>query len=711
MPYKSKIANLLLHTPFDSKASVSSEVSSQLSVYEFLHECYVEPHFNTSTLSEEETINQFELFEDIDKAVSELKNQYAEEKKFFDWIGNIDDNKVYTISGNAGTGKTTYINNQKYRRTENWIIINIDKTTDWIELFGDYTIIVNGFSDIGRSKIYSGILKKIRNIFFNFYTVDKNYDIDKIKENLNMIVAVYNNNFKDKHPSGETFVKELEKISQIRESDCLAEELAKYLLDFFQKLQGQHPDSYTWRKALDILLLLLHCVHLQKTINIIIFDNLEKFVGSDELYNEEIDLIRRELNSYSEDIGTPTHCHYGKFKFVMAMRNNSERMCGTKLHSSDDLPSNFDMNNWFSIDDVIEKKEKWYSKRNIENADIQLAKQIISDIRKSKRNELTGMRLEIALLFNYNKRLIIDFIGQTIESVDNKKFISDYKRLWKQDSIGRYAARSIIRGLILKGLDANDNLFEKLKLYSTVENGLSETRQILSLLYNTHNKEMALSDILANIFCTNSIYEDWKTIDEIFKKRIAEILYYMNSYNRRDNDWIQFIDLQIEGSKNNVAVEDTSELQDLIDNRMKDFKLKLMPAGEAYLKYIVASFEYFSFRYYKDKMSEYKPLFSTIPTKEEIANCKDLNKLECFVIMNYVKERAKKCINMLKNKPDISLKSAKDGKYKKHHIRIIGQHQGYIDRFIEYINKYMGSDGSRVVSKCKSIINEYNTFK
>ncbi len=46
MAYSSKIANELLYTPFDQKASVNAEISFALTEREFCEHCYVPPMFD-----------------------------------------------------------------------------------------------------------------------------------------------------------------------------------------------------------------------------------------------------------------------------------------------------------------------------------------------------------------------------------------------------------------------------------------------------------------------------------------------------------------------------------------------------------------------------------------------------------------------------------------------------------------------------------------
>lgn len=725
MAFSSRIGNYLLYTPFDTKASVDKKISSILSKTEFLNHCYVEPRFKKDIWSiiQDNNTDTYDSVIKIDQLKEELRKQKNDRISFFNWLDDITNPKVYTISGNAGTGKTTYIHHLKHERTDKkWIILDVNKASDCIDWFGDFHTDINDFDHNAYYKIFSIITKEISNLFFDFYDDFRCPDLKQICDNLKKIIEYYNQNILKAYPRGMTFFKDLVNIlsSHIEEFDIVTS-LAEFLCDYFNKVLSNNKNTpmQTWCVALDILLIVLRCANNDKKCYVIVFDNLERFIAHNEIYNDEIDEIRRKLASYNKALCEYNHCHYGKFKFIMAMRNNSARMCGVKLHSADERPSDLNLSEWFIVNDIIAEKKKWYKEHHFEDDNIQILELITGDLRRCKDGELTGLQLQIDPLFNNNKRLIIDFIGQILERDSNVDFIDKYKDLWEKNThISRFAARSIIRGLILKELNDNDNLFIQLRLYSEgkteVFNGLGYTRNILTILFNNRDEDVTLSEILSLMCSNNNIYDYWNNhISEKSRKDIATILYYMNSYNRRDNDWIQFLDMQIEDSKHSIYIDSPTKLENMIRNNMNNFKLRIMPAGEAYLKYIVASFEYFSFRYYKNNIAFYKPLFATIPTIEDIKNCgKKIQELECCKIMCYVRDRALKCIELMKKDIRIRLKinKAPFGKY--HHIRIIEQHQNYIDNFIECAKEFLGESNSvDLINECKNIRDSYNTHK
>jgi hypothetical protein len=238
---------------------------------------------------------------------------------------------------------------------------------------------------------------------------------------------------------------------------------------------------------------------------------------------------------------------------IMVVRDSTARMCGVRLQASDANANNLDLGNWYDSGDIIRVKKKWYNDNGISVVNSDLFEQIISDLRICSDGSVTGLKLFIEPLFNNNKRLITDFIGMMIESQFNEKNIIFYQKLWKEDtSQSRFAARSIIRGMILYELEKKpDKLFEHLKTYTrnANTNGVGDARKILTILYNNivlgNENEMPLQNLLGELLQGMDVVEFWNG-DQFREKRnsISEILFYMNSYNRRENDWLQFIDFQ-----------------------------------------------------------------------------------------------------------------------------------------------------------------------
>lgn len=731
MAYSSKLANYLLYTPFDNKANVEDNVSSNLTPEKFITKCYKEPDFRNINIFK----NSNDKFIDNDdytiKSSEIINKQIAyknDETNFLNWLQDRNNSKVYTISGNAGTGKTTYINKLKYDKTYGqWIILDISTANPKISWINDVEMKISSYYEPCQ-KIYSVVLSNIKSLLLIYDNENGKIDITLTISKIREIVSNYQNKISSYYQKGKIFFNKLNNIlrSHSNNDDCI-KECINYIVEYFTEIENNSKNNLMeiFCSSLDIFLNILRCYNSDSFESnfIIVFDNLERFISYDELQNKELDIIRKELISYSNNLYSYGNCHNGHFKFIMVLRNNSIRMCGVKVQSADELPSNLDLSDWYNIDKIIKAKEQWYMENKIQDIgkNIEIMKQIVGDLRTCEDSTLTGLSLQINPLFNNNKRLIIDFIGKSLEQVDTRKQLLIYEKYWRKDTpISRFAARSIVRGLVIKELASKDQLFYHLWLYTKDKKknnnnkkiGLGDTRKILTLLYNSEDESVPLNQVLSQLYSVKDIEEHWENkISKIKKERIAQLLYYMNSYNRRENDWIQFIDIQLYNPHKNIVIENPKELLSLINNEMDNISLTIMPAGEAYLKYVVASFEYFSFRYC-EKPEEYIPLFAVIPSPEEIVKIKNIKELECYKILSRTSKKALECI--VKIKKDIPLRLYQNFEKKKHKIRIIELHKGYIDKFIEFINDYYinrSKQSSDVVKKYEELIQECITIK
>ena len=707
MAFMSNVANLLLCTPFDNKSAVKSDVISKLSIEEFMSECYSKPQFMREINLEEESENRdsSEYTTKLEELQYSIYKQKREFENFDIWLNNFYNFKVYILNGHAGTGKTTYINHLKYSMSNEveWIILDFTFANNSITWFGDEKLIIDSEKFVSAyRKAYASILIAIRDILFGYFDEHKQYSIDKIYNELHHLDEFFQNRYSFKYPAGHTFFTELHTTLDKERIDNKVEKImqvALYCKKYFENLENNANPNEIIQHSLDILLLLLRCSYGEEKQFIITFDNIERFIAKEEIYNQDVVDFRKNIISYSASINEIGKIHRGIFKFLIVVRTSTESMSDPKIQSLDELSARIDISNWFDIDDIILRKINWLKTLNIENKDIELIEQIIGDLRVCSNKTMTGLKLLIDPLLNNNIRLIIDFIGVIVESLKNHESISKYNEYWKeQTSLSKFAARSIIRGLMLYQLKNCDNLFMHLKTYTDNSNdlGLGMTRKILTILYNhmlsTRNAYMSLDKIMKDLFCVNDINAFWGRKDKTKTKNdIAEVLFYMDSYSRRDNDWIQFIDLQYSNSGKSVIIESKYELYEMLSDNLQNFSAKIMPGGIAYLKYIVASYEYFSMRYSKE--GKYYPLFDLIPEPDTIKNCSNIRDLVCVKNILFVQSKAQQCIRAL-GEEDPSFKLYTDaGKGYSHKERINMQHKNYLNLFVSYIEeKYCNSD-------------------
>lgn len=562
---------------------------------------------------------------------------------------------------------------------------------------------------------------EIHDLIFNYFNENDEYNIESIINNFESIVQIYNTKLKNSFPKGMNFMNQLSDIIKNDNIDNINKILnsAELFEKYFNGLKGKAVNEQLF-SALDIMLLFIQCKNFNNN-HIILFDSFERFISHDEIYNQDVDNIRKLLLNYSYSINKKGNCHKNKFKFIMVIRNSTLRMLNVKSNNSDELANNLDLTGWFNTNKMVEKKEQYLNKNcNISNETSDLLHQIIGDLRKCQSSQLTGLNLFIEPLFNNNKRLMIDFIGSYIELPSSTKILDKYNSIWSKKNdkpVTRYAARSIIRGILLQQIDKQcKNLFKELETYNNNGyNGLGHARKLLTILYN-NNTELKLSELLAKFYNVKDIKKHWKkTLSTDKKLTIAKILFFMNSYNRRNNDWIQFIDIQLNNSNQNTTIKMVDNLYELLNTRLDDFTVSIMPSGEAFLKYIVTSFEYFSYRYCENK-ENYMPIFANIPSSEEIENIDNINELACLKSIKNARKYAIRCIKTTQNERDIEIDINHNNIYQSHSIRVINSHKGFINNFIDYILDICKNDNisetakikyMQLVNKCRNEIAMY----
>ena len=211
MAFMSEVANLLLCTPFDNKSAVESDIISQLSIEEFMSECYSKPQFMREINLEEESENKdsSEYKTKLEELQYSIYKQNREFKNFDIWLNNFFNFKVYILNGHAGTGKTTYINYLKYSMSDKveWVILDFTFANNSITWFGDEKLIIDSEKFVSAyRKAYASILIAIRNLIFGYYDAYQQYSIDKIYNALCHLDEFYQKRYLLKYPAGHSFL-------------------------------------------------------------------------------------------------------------------------------------------------------------------------------------------------------------------------------------------------------------------------------------------------------------------------------------------------------------------------------------------------------------------------------------------------------------------------------------------------------------------------
>lgn len=695
MPYKSTFSNILLSSPFDNKAEPGPQIRRLLTKEEFFKYCYSRPQFESKTIrSHADELISADAYYQRERELEDLwKEQEGFYNNFINWLHNKITDGVYTISGNAGTGKTTFVNYLSSTVNDlRWVILNMSSASNTIIWLNDHMTNLSEFK-LAYKKIYSSVLEYMKRCLFNVgASTDEEY-CTKVTNGFEKLL----NNYKEKFGSSVRFKsKFFEDICNIFvkdiEHEIIIDSIANYFANYFEQLFSSNDFERELPSLLDIFMIFLRCINDDDKMTVIVLDDIERFVCDDELYNEEIDDIRKAIANYSRNLDQDGNRNKNLFKFIMVIRNKTARMMGVRLQSADNLAKNLDISEWYDIDDIIDKKKSWLGSHSIAVENIVYLEFITGDCKVCSTGEVTGLQKFIEPLFNNNKRLLIDFLGKLIEKPSNKTYLDRYIELMKEDSkICRFAARSLIRGLILESLEEEDSLFKHLIAYKDNRTqGVGIARKILTVLYNyalDKTYDISITNVLINIFNKNNV-EEYFHVNNPLICEIAKSLFYMNSYNRRTNDWIQFVDIQIKNEQKKLTIDTWEDLRDLICKRYRDIYLNIMSAGEAYLRDIVASFEFFSIRY----TEPYEPLFTLVPSVDALKQMKVPTDIKCYKKILNISHKAFDCIESINDNLRLKRKQGAQGAL--HKDRIKQSFYDYIDKFMFMLRyKCVDADG------------------
>lgn len=719
MSHTEKI-NKLLYTPFCKYYSIEDSIRAKMTHKEFFENIFYMPNFekeiedllNTNHSNNdilEEGISKKDLIQSYEESILQIDN-------FQSWMNN-NDNEIYNIIGSSGCGKSTLIHYYQYVYSNvNWLIFDIQEAPEKVYING-YNITVKYESQL-LSKVFSVVSQYIvdQMIVFNNGELHVKNTINNIEIIKTKFIKTLSNKMA-KYKNAHEFFSKIPNRNNMNENRyCFL--FTDYIYHYFNNLIKEENSLAI---IFEILFIFLHCNTTKKSV--ITFDNLERFIGTTEIYNNEIYEFVSYLRAFIGDFGNlyknrnDNKILFSKhFQFLLSMRRTSLRMIQSQ-NGSDRDEHKIDISYWFPISRVLKKRIDWYRNHDVDIENEMIIYSILSD--ESADNEsLRGLQLKLDMLFNFNKRLIIDFLNRIIVKISNKQKIEYFNNFLKNEynikpACSLFAARSIINRMILDELQENDDLFKKIltKADNNAVNaktnnakiGVGYSRNILTILNNYAIDEcesmftpadityMKLEDLI------NMLYYDPKfsrNIESIFKnkgskaeqEKIAKVIFYMNYCNRRKNNWLQFIDLQyIKQSTNSVEVTNWEILLKIIKEHYSDISVRITNSGRAYLNFIVQSFEYFSCRYNENSL----PLLCLIPTVDELER-NNIDELECIKNIRIVEQQVICCLNEIKNNycsSTILFKKIFNDNGMLHSERIILSHRGYLFNFIDCLKR------------------------
>lgn len=704
-----ELTNKLLVVPFNDDYKVENYIRQLLTEEEFFEHCFVEPSFDEeiekSLEKNGEEVDDFEFNLEKGELIDRLKRHKEEFSALHSWImsGQPD---LYCIKGDAGTGKTTFLHYLKYHYRHNptyWNIIDIQNATEQLSVMGSY-IKFPHFHTLYAKSTSAILFNLVRDIFLT--DEDGNYLLDDTARTIIQLANTYKEKFRGRFPREEVEAFFSGLYIECDESEIICRESAKHIQNWVNNLIQNEQINGAFSIILELYIYYVTCIG-DMDRHMIAFDNFERFIGTDEIFNFQLTEFVSKLRSIQKTIYRNNKLQY---QILIFMRNTSVRMF-TSMQVTEFFPHTIDLSDWFDASIVLKKKIEWYHSKNIDIPIADILLDIFNDMGVCG-DSLRGLHFKISMLFNYNKRLVIRFLVDIVTNPVNKNYVKKYKYFWEEcdklkPSLNKFAARSIIYRLILNSLRKDGLFIYIIEQSSSTQNGSNEfnslgcARKILSVLYehhlrSAHNAESAymdLSSLISRIFTSkgNSMELLLEGGNRERLDAVSQVLYHMNYYDGRKENWLQFIDIQYNiTDEDNVIINDYPKLKECIQHNYQNIKIRITNAGIAYMFYVVNSFEFFACKSINKKpctvyfgTADIPPLLCSIPSEDEIKG-KEISTLACVKSISVVSTEALSCIQRL-NKSDnpIPFQAKLNGNYRSHQERIVNAHKGFIDNFVE----------------------------
>lgn len=698
------VINHLLYVPFNHDYTVDDKIKNVLTENEFFEHCFFMPDFqkeiNEILTSSSKEIAAFEIDLSKDELVTKYVKCMNEKNALYDWI-NTNQNDLYCIKGDAGTGKSTFLHylKNKYPNKEKkkieWEIIDVLQAKDFVSVLY-YRINIPDFGNLYYKTIASILECIIKDTFCHKGSEKMDFEISS--KRVDYLKRKYNLLFDGFLPSEEVndfFTKVLITNKKGYKEKCV--EYARNIKKFFEYLFRAYKfkEGELFSVCIELYICLLRCKNDQVRY-IIAFDNFERFIGTDEIYSSHLTQFVDKLRKTQNDISGNKAFLAPYYQFIIFMRNTSARMF-TSQQVAEIFSHSVDISDWFQVSKILKKKIEWYESKSIMINESERMLDILNDI-GFYGGKFRGLRSKLNMLFNNNKRVIVRFLTKILYNPLNQDYLSVYdafkaNKMNIAADLSRFSTRMIVFRLILNEL-REDGFFKHIvaEKNSNEKTSLGYARKILTILYNyriqNNDNYMNFADIISELFINSEDYFDKNNYDR--RNVIAEVLYYLNYYDGRKDNWLQFIDIQYNVSQNaNIIIKDHSELRNLIDKKNKDISIRITSAGIAYLYFVVYTFEFFSCKSVKGQLKMEKfgdkdipPIFCVIPSAEDIKNSA-IKDLACIKILDIVSTEAQNCINEMNGDPNsIPFQQKCDDEPIQHSQRIINSHTGFIGNYI-----------------------------
>ena len=751
-----KTTDMLMYTPFVGVYEVPDAIKNTLTADEFFKKngCYVHPNFDKQiekiqkSATDEVTGDDWPLT--LRELVETLRSGKRQKEILSNWINTSGDG-FFTILGDAGTGKSTYLHYLEWDKSEiEWRILDLKRAISNIEV-GEYQIEFPHDSFVTlHGKVIASIIQAILRVLF-VKQKDGRLCHEKNRKTIQALLEGYEERIADLTPQKEysMLYKQLKEIQFDNEDGhgnrnyCMA--CANIICEYFKPVcvsMTQNRDAAA--KALRCVL--THLLIVTRSFEdgdrdgkvIFAFDNIERFIGSDEIFNKELKEFLYDLRGYCDQnqqkFTDPEHNvnqFSKKYQFIVCMRNTTVRnhvpaeITDFKRHVAD-------LSSWFPVDDIICAKLDWYDKHNIKVIDEKCKQHLeytLCDLGVSKGNILYGLRPKFDLIFNYNKRLTVMFLVELFEDAIKPEDFQIVNSLFEKQgeprvisSRAKFGYRSIIWRYLLNRM-RDDDLFKKGVYYagSTKNSRIIDINymwKILSVLHTTliesngnETESSGVGEFMPFLKLVQGVYNDFdnlkiKFFEDCYKeerKRIARLLFYMNCYIPSDNNWFQLIDIQFNvDNAHRLHVKNWEDFDKLISDGQEiidKLGVRITTAGKAYLGYIATSFEFFSC------LAEKQPLVCCYPTEDELRN-KPIDQYRCIQIIRSTIANMKLCIQDVEHQQDnpyLLYKRTTNSEALTFKKRLINCVSGHLSIYSDYIVKLSTTDNKEDKKKLEAL--------
>lgn len=760
---KYKLKHLILYSPFEQRPDRCWPYDDQFKENKalFCEKCYSDPCFDEKEKTllkelEEENLSKREE-EALKTQIEFLREKKFQKNEFEESLDISIENPIY-IRGFSGSGKSTYVNTllyKKYHENPNVICEIFDLASSLEKVYI--------FKKTWENKNYAQTMYKMVSVLLSkiaqYLEYKENDDKDAYKEKLRVLLTNYENIiFPVDNSAKKVFrvIKEFleNKINYKNESlyedneDTYCDKMYNAILDYCGIDDETVWVNTTVTRLLELLVTILLCSKPSPKDYkyIMFFDNIEYFIKKDEVYNEDINKIAKGMHELVRNLTESlkrVDIHFSKqFKIIIAIRDTTEKMIEeVYLHDEDKKLVQIDVSSWFTMDEILDRKIKFFETEGICSED--LKNEVMYELFHDSTYVKSGLRNTLSKMYNHNKRRLTNYV--TDELIKRPEFGKDYLAIWKRaldfeqryrkteakihkelSDTYKFASRQLILRMLLDSIEACKYFEEISTVRGNNEVGLGYARRIMTYLYrwvpidDMENDIAELGYVGFNTLIRNilhspltSMHDTDVTQDKV--KILAEILCKMHSSSIVGTNWCQLVLIkfnQTKFDKDALRKKMWECYQDDYDD--ENYGVKITEAGRYFVESILPIFEYFSCRYFKNSA----PLFA-LENLKLVDNGK-ANKgillmqrvmqqtFKCIerVIaqdMRLFKKNGNACFNLMYSTPESQRKYCYEpatrcptdyGHEQCHVLRILHSHISYFDNYRVFVLTATNENGS-----------------